>query len=135
MNGLSSGWFAKTTSFAAPKPRFAFVASASARHFSATSAAAPTLMPALVEPMLIDEHTWPVAASASGIESISVRSPGVMPLWTSAEKPPTRSMPTSCTASSSAFARATAASRFPAWRSRRIEAGVMARRLLTIWTP
>ena len=38
---------------------------------------------------LTDEQTRSVCASASGIESISARSPGVIPFSTSAENPPT----------------------------------------------
>ena len=47
------------------------------------------LMPARVVATLTDEHTRLVTASASGIESSSTRSPGVIPFSTSAEKPPT----------------------------------------------
>jgi hypothetical protein len=47
------------------------------------------LMPARVLATLTDEQTRSVCASSSGIESISARSPGVMPFSTSAENPPT----------------------------------------------
>ena len=51
------------------------------------------LMPARVEAMLSDEHTRSVEASASGTESMSLRSVAPMPFCTSAEKPPMKSMP------------------------------------------
>ena len=46
------------------------------------------LMPARVEAMLSDEHTRSVEASASGTDSMSLRSVSPMPFCTSAEKPP-----------------------------------------------
>ena len=51
------------------------------------------LMPARVEAMLRDEHTRSVVASASGTESMSLRSVAPMPFCTSALKPPMKSMP------------------------------------------
>ena len=57
-----------------------------AAHLAAT---ASMLMPARVVATFTDEQTRVVVASASGIESMSARSPGVMPFSTSAEKPPT----------------------------------------------
>jgi hypothetical protein len=53
------------------------------------SSTASMLMPARVLATLTDEQTRSVCASSSGIESISARSPGVMPFSTSAENPPT----------------------------------------------
>ena len=66
--------------------------------------AASMLMPARVEPTLTDEHTWSVVASASGMESMRFVSARDAPLCTSAEKPPTKSTPTSLPAASSARA-------------------------------
>ena len=60
--------------------------------------AASMLMPARVEPTLTLEHTRSVAASALGMESISLLSAADAPLCTSAEKPPTKSTPTSAPA-------------------------------------
>ena len=53
------------------------------------------LMPARVVATLTEAQTRSVAASASGIEAMSRRSPSPMPLCTSAEKPPMKSTPTS----------------------------------------
>ena len=62
------------------------------------------LMPALVEAMFSDEHTRSVVASASGTELMRRRSASPMPFWTSAEKPPMKSMPSVCAARSMACA-------------------------------
>ena len=51
------------------------------------------LMPARVEAMLSEEHTRSVVASASGTLAMRRRSALPMPFWTSAEKPPMKSMP------------------------------------------
>ena len=63
---------------------------------------ASMLMPARVVATLTEEQTRSVLASASGMDSMRAVSPRVKPLWTSAEKPPTKSMPTSAAAASSA---------------------------------
>ena len=52
------------------------------------------LMPALVLATLTEEQTLRVVASASGMLSIMLRAPGVMPFCTRAEKPPIKLMPT-----------------------------------------
>ena len=70
-------------------PPAAAVASATALTTRPISSTASVLMPARVLATLTDEQTRSVCASASGIESISARSPGVIPFSTSAENPPT----------------------------------------------
>ena len=80
---------ANVTSRAQPMPPRAAVASATALTTRPISSTASMLMPARVVATFTDEQTRVVAASASGIESISARSPGVIPFSTSAEKPPT----------------------------------------------
>ena len=52
------------------------------------------LMPARVDPTFTLEHTKSVAASASGMESMRLLSARDAPLCTRAEKPPTKSTPT-----------------------------------------
>ena len=69
------------------------------------------LMPALVDPTLIEEQMRSVVASASGSASIRFFSPGVMPFSTRAPKPPMKSTPTSFAASSSTRQAATISSR------------------------
>ena len=54
--------------------------------------------------MLSDEHTRSVVASASGTDSMSLRSVAPMPFCTSAEKPPMKSMPSVSAARSMACA-------------------------------
>ena len=71
------------------------------------SATASMLMPALVEPMFTDEQTILVAASASGMEAMSLRSEAVKPFCTRAEKPPMKSTPHSRPALSMARAKGT----------------------------
>ena len=88
-NGLSSGMLAKVTRRAQPIPPAAAVASAVAFTTRPISSTASALMPARVVATFTDEQTRVVVASASGIDSISARSPGVIPFSTSAEKPPT----------------------------------------------
>ena len=61
----------------------------------------------LGEPMLMLLQTSSVWASASGIDSISSRSPAENPFWTRAEKPPTKLTPTSLAAASSVLANST----------------------------
>ncbi len=63
-------------------------------------ATASMLMPARVVATLTDAQTRSVRASASGSEAISASSPGVVPLCTSAEKPPMKFTPTSAAARS-----------------------------------
>ena len=74
MNGLSSGAFAKTTSFAHPKAPDSLVASAVFLMTNPMSRTASMLIPVLVEATLTDEHTSSVAASASGMDSIKTLS-------------------------------------------------------------
>ena len=87
-NGLSSGMFANVTRRAQPMPPSFAVPSATALTTRPISSAASMLRPARVLAMFTDEQTRAVVASASGIESMSARSPGVIPFSTSAEKPP-----------------------------------------------
>ena len=70
-------------------PPPAAVASATALTTRPISSTASMLMPARVLATFTDEQTRVVVASASGIESMSARSPGVVPFSTSAENPPT----------------------------------------------
>ena len=70
MNGLSSGAFAKTTSFAHPNAPLSFVASAVFLIMTPMSLTASILIPVLVEARLMLEQTYSVEASASGIELI-----------------------------------------------------------------
>ena len=104
MNGLSSTALQNTTSLAAPRPSAAAVSCAACLITRPIIATASMLIPALVEPMLTDAHTRSVCASASGIASISARSPAVKPLCTRAEKPPMKLTPISRAARSSAWA-------------------------------
>ena len=91
------------------------------------------LMPARVVATLTDAQTRSVAASASGIDAMSLRSPSPVPLCTSAEKPPMKSTPTSCAARSSASASGVTSSASVAAASWAI--GVTEMRLLTIGMP
>ncbi len=104
MKGLSSTMLAKTTSLAQPMQSRSAVFSAAALMVSAMTSTASMLMPARVVATLTEAHTRSVVASAAGIEAIRRRSPSPMPLWTSAEKPPMKSTPTSRAARSSASA-------------------------------
>ena len=70
MNGLSSGAFAKTTSFAQPNAPLSFVASAVFLMMTPMSLTASILIPVLVEARLMLEQTYSVEASASGMELI-----------------------------------------------------------------
>ena len=74
MNGLSSGAFANTTSFAHPRASRSAVSSAVFLMMRPISPTASILIPVLVEARLIDEHTKSVEANASGIELISFMS-------------------------------------------------------------
>ena len=56
-------------------------------------ATASILMPALVEPTFTEEHTSSVEARASGMASMSFRSPAVKPFCPRAEKPPMKLTP------------------------------------------
>ena len=71
---------------------------------------ASMFMPVFVEPTLTDEQTSSVCAKASGMDSISNLSAGVMPFETSAENPPMKLTPTVFAALSSVFAIATKSS-------------------------
>ncbi len=68
------------------------------------SETASIFIPALVVATLIDEQTFFVLESASGIDFMSFRSPAVMPFCTRALKPPIKSTPTSSAALSSVLA-------------------------------
>ena len=104
MNGLSSGGLQNTTSLAHPMESLSLVASAAFTTMSPMSLTASMLMPVLVDPRLIDEHTHSVHASASGMDSMSILSAGVMPFWTSAEYPPMKLTPISFPTASRVFA-------------------------------
>ncbi len=89
---------------------------------------------------LTEPHTRSVAASASGIESMRMRSPEVKPLCTSAEKPPMKSMLSFFAALSSVFAMQTAPlmaslSLSPQRRVQQLAMGVTEMRLLTMGMP
>ena len=95
IKGLSSGAFVKTTSFAQPFTAQEAEASAVFLIVSPMSLTASMLIPFFVVPTFTDEHTLSVTASASGIESMSMRSAWVIPFWTRAEKPPIKLTPSS----------------------------------------
>ena len=75
MKGLSSGMLAKTQSLAQAKPSCAAVSSAARLMVRPELEQASMLMPARVEATLTEAHTRSVVASASGMASISARSP------------------------------------------------------------
>ena len=77
---------------------------ATASSTSAMRTTASMLMPARVEATLTDEHTRCVLLTACGMASMSAASPREKPFWTRALKPPTKSMPISSAAASSACA-------------------------------
>ena len=96
MNGLSSTALQNTTSLAQPMPSRSAVSCAVSQTISPMRATASMLMPARVVPTFTD------GADALGrgqrlreSSAISASSPGVMPLCTSAEKPPMKLTPTS----------------------------------------
>ena len=101
MKGTSCGMLAKTTSLAQPMPSRVPVAWAVLRICLPMRATASMLMPAREEATLMDEHTRSVLARASGRDSMSALSPGVMPFSTRAPNPPRKSTPASLAASSS----------------------------------
>ena len=80
MKGLSSTALANTTSLAQPNPPASAVSAAVFLMTCPISATASMLIPARVEPTLTLEQTLRVAASASGMDSIKLRSARVMPL-------------------------------------------------------
>ncbi len=80
INGLSSGALQNTTSLAAPMHCRSLVSSAASLITTAHHATASILMPALVEPMLTDEQTKSVSASARGMDAMSSRSPALKAL-------------------------------------------------------
>ena len=65
---------------------------------------ASMLIPAFVEATFTDEQTICVSARAWGIAEIRFLSAGVIPLWTSAEKPPIKLIPRVSAALCSVFA-------------------------------
>ena len=104
MKGLSSTALQNTTSLPAPMHCLSAVSSAARLMMPAILKAASMLMPARVLPTFTEAQTRSVAASAVGMESMSLWSARVAPLCTSAEKPPTKSTPTSLPARSMATA-------------------------------
>ena len=107
MKGLSSGALQNTTSFAHPRPSRPLVSSAASLMMRPMSATASILMPLFVVPKLMEEHTRSVTASAWGIELMRMRSPGVVPFCTRAEKPPMKSTSSSLARASSSTAHST----------------------------
>ena len=77
INGLSSTALQNTTNFAQPKP--SGVISAVFLMVSPANFTASILMPARVEPMLIELHTISVVFIASGMERINTSSAGDIP--------------------------------------------------------
>ena len=107
MNGLSSTALQNTTSFAQPMPSRAAVRRA-VSHDDFAHARDGVHVDAGARGADVDRRADALgAASASGIESISASSPGVMPLCTSAEKPPMKVHADLAAARSSARANAT----------------------------
>jgi hypothetical protein len=133
MKGLSSGILAKTTSLAAPKPCWAAVASAICRTVRPISPTASMLIPAFLDATLTEAQTRVVRARTSGSDWITIISVSVIPLWTSAVKPPTRSIPQSAATLSKVSATAPAV-RGP-WPARRCVTGEIASRLLVTGMP
>ena len=82
MKGLSSGMFAKTTSFAHAMPSRSAVASAISLIKAPIRTTASMLMPAFVEATATEEQTRSVPARAAGRLARSRSSPGVIPFWT-----------------------------------------------------
>ena len=133
MKGLSSTALQNTTSLPAPMQSRSAVSSADFFTIWAILNAASMLMPARVEPTFTEAHTLSVAARASGMEFIRFSSARDAPLCTSAEKPPTKSTPTSLPALSIAMAMG---ERSVAWVAAQISAmGVTEMRLFTIGMP
>ena len=133
MKGLSPGALQNTTILAQPRASCSRVSSAVRLITSPISRTASILMPAFVEPMLTDEQTISVAAIACGMESMSTRSPCVIPFSTSAENPPMKLTPTALPARSSASATGTKESVWHA--SAAIPMGVTEIRLLMMGMP
>ena len=93
-----------TTSFAAPKPSLSAVNCADCLIISDIFKTASILIPAFEVATFTDEQSLFVEAKASGIDSISAKSPFVKPFSTRAEYPPIKSMPRFVAHSSSVFA-------------------------------
>jgi hypothetical protein len=96
-------------------------------------AMASMLMPARVVARLTLAQTCVVDASARGMDCIRLRAAREVPLWTSALKPPMKSMPQASAARSMATASGTRSSSGQAAATS--EMGVTAMRLLTIGMP
>ena len=79
IKGLSSGALQKTTSFAQPFTSQSLETSAVFTIVSPISLTASMLIPLFVEPTFTLEQTKFVVARASGIDSIKMRSAGVIP--------------------------------------------------------
>ena len=93
---------------------------------------ASKLIPALVEPILTEEHNLLVSARAVGIELINSKSPGANPFWTNAEYPPIKSIPISSATLSNVFAYKTGS---PPLTPTKSAIGVTETRLLIIGIP
>ena len=110
INGLSSGALQNTTNLAHPIQLSSFVSSAVSLIISPISFTASILIPVLVEPVFTELQTFPVEASAFGIERINNSSAAVIPFETSAEYPPIKFTPHASAALSSIFAISTKSS-------------------------
>ena len=135
MNGLSSGALQNTTSFAQPIEPLSFVSSAVLTIVSPRSLTASMSIPVLVEPTLTELQTLSVEARASGMDSISSFSAGVIPFETRAEKPPMKLTFISCAARSSVLAILTKSAVSLQHDAPIREIGVTETRLLTIGIP
>ena len=105
INGLSGTAFVNTTNLAAANPSASLESSASSFTVFPIIFTASKLIPDFVDPTFTEEQTLSVSESAFGILFISLTSPFVKPLSTSAENPPIKSIPIVFTALSSAFAK------------------------------
>lgn len=133
MNGLSSGTFAKTATFAQPIP-FSVLWASSERIWPKREITF-MFMPASVEAMLKKEQILFVFESAFGRASIIAASALVVPFCTSAPNPPRKSMSACWAALSRLWATFTAASQGSAVGSSSIETGVTLMRRFVIGTP
>ena len=133
MKGLSSTALQKTTSLEAPTHWRSAVSSEHSRMTSAMRKTASMLMPALVEPTFTEAQTRSVTESALGMLLMRRRSASAMPFWTRAEKPPTKSTPTSFAARSMATAMGVRSSASVA--AARAAMGVTEMRLLMMGMP
>ena len=107
MKGLSSTALQNTTSLAQPRPSRSAVAAAVSLMMRPIRATASILIPARVEPTLMEEHTSSVRERASGMERMSFSSAAVIPFCTRAEYPPMKFTPQVWAARSRARAKGT----------------------------